>query len=207
MQSWNVLRCLPRFEIYISRKLEGFGLESLCPLYRVKSTRFGRPFEDDMPILSSYVFFRGDFSVHHWHRVRGINGVLQILDGNVAHTEIETFRSWVGVDGDYWKIDRDIHSVMIDQTVMVTEGIFQGHFGVVLSISEKTCEVQLNSSLLGHQIVVIQPIFWCEPFSETAAIRARSERKRGFRGGKRHNRLRRHGRNTMKSDQDIIVMS
>jgi len=190
MNSWNVLHCVPRSEVDISKKLEDFGFESLCPTYRMKSLFFGRPVENVIPIISSYVFFRGQLDDSVWHQVRRIGGVLQILNGDVNECEVKNFCEWVGEDGDYWKLYPNFkHDICIGQQVAIKEGMFEGCEGSVVSVSEKFCEVQLNSSLLGRVVVVKQPVFWCGPCSETSAF-ARSDR-RPRRGGKRHNRRRR----------------
>lgn len=196
MTSWSALRCLPRNEILVSKELEALGFESLCPTYRVKRLRLGQQIEDSIPVVSTYVFFRGNFDSNYWYQIRKIKGVLQILNGLINHYEIESFRSWIGEDGDYWKtINAPVFDLSPGQLILLREGIFEGKFGKILTVSENFCEILLNSTLLGYEVVVNQPKFWCEPSSETAAS-TRPEIRRKIRGGRRHHRWRQTSSNS-----------
>lgn len=194
--NWRVINCVSWSEIKVSDSCSvGLGLEIFCPRYLMKINIRNRAVERSIPFLRSYVFAKfdpEDFVL--WHDIRNITGVLRILPGSVTEEEMLTITSYIGTDGYLIENMRNEAILLnIGDPVELTQGVFAGHSGVVTDVDQEKQTAAIKTALLGREIVINQPLAWCE---RDAPAAAGGERVASFRSNRRERRLRSRQRET-----------
>lgn len=190
---WRALSVAPRVEIAVAEYCEKIlGLESCCPRYRLFVINRGRRREVLVPFVSSYVFARFDpYDAELWHKVMEISGVSRILLGQVTEKEITMLRYHVG-DGSgilSHEVREVLRHVKIGDKILLTDGVFKGFEGEVDDVDDELCVASIKTALFGRQMVINQPLAWCEPDASAAGVSG--ERRAGSsRSNRRGRRLR-----------------
>jgi transcription antitermination factor NusG len=172
----------PRTEIDVATTLGGlsFKLESYCPRFGQIIVSRGRRREIVVPYIVSYVFARFPMDAETWHRVMGVAGVSRILLGSVTEEEIVTLRGKVGDDTGVLshEVRRLFRMLNRGDHVVISAGAFAGFPGTVEEVDEDLQVIGVKIGLLGREMVVNQPLAWCEPSHDEAGRSPQRKRRR-----------------------------
>ena len=146
---WYAVYTRPRWEKKVDQLLKQQGLESYCPLNKVKRKWSDRIKLVEEPLFKSYVFVR--ISEKEKTPVRMTNGVINFVywDGKpaiVKDKEIDSIKRFLDEYEHVQAIDIRPH-----QRVIVTSGPFMDQEGEVLELRNKMVKVAIDS--LGYVLV------------------------------------------------------
>ena len=146
---WHAIYTRPRWEKKVDQLLKQQGLESYCPLNKVKRKWSDRIKLVEEPLFKSYVFVR--ISEKEKTPVRMTNGVINFVywDGKpaiVKDKEIDSIKRFLDEYEHVQAIDIRPH-----QRVIVTSGPFMDQEGEVLELRNKMVKVAIDS--LGYVLV------------------------------------------------------
>ena len=149
IQKWYAIYTRPRWEKKVDHLLKDQGLESYCPLNKVKRKWSDRIKLVEEPLFKSYVFVRIDEKGKSL--VRMTNGVINFVywDGKpaiVKDTEIVSIKRFLDEYEHVQAIDLRPH-----QRVVVTSGPFMDQEGEVLELRNKMVRVSIDS--LGYVLI------------------------------------------------------
>ncbi|HKP31532.1 MAG TPA: UpxY family transcription antiterminator [Chitinophagaceae bacterium] len=161
-KNWFAVYTKPRWEKKVNRLLADKGIETYCPLNKVRKRWSDRMKTVEEPLFKSYVFVRIEEDAQA--RVRMINGVLNFVYWNgkpavVKDREIETIRKFMN---EYENVQALPMSVEPNQRVRVDAGLLMNQEGVVKKVMHKKVEVLIES--LGYKLVAtidiknVQPV-------------------------------------------------
>lgn len=150
-KTWYAVYTKPRWEKKVDALLKEHGLESYCPLNRVRKKWSDRMKWVDEPLFKSYVFvhvFPEDQT-----RVRMVDGVLNYVywlgkPAVIKDIEIEDIRRFLGEHRDVVLVPMDIKP---DDRVIIRSGILMDKTAVVQRVMQHTVEVVIES--LGYRLV------------------------------------------------------
>lgn len=148
---WYAVYTRPRWEKKVHRLLRERGLESYCPLNKVRRQWSDRIKTVEEPLFKSYVFVKIDDS--HRTDVRMTNGVVNFVywDGKPAvirEKEIQTIMRFLD---DYENVEVVKLELKEGQRVKITAGPMMNQHGQVIQIQNKTAKVCIDS--LGYLLV------------------------------------------------------
>ena len=146
---WYAIYTRPRWEKKVDLLLKDQGLESYCPLNKVKRKWSDRIKLVEEPLFKSYVFVRIDEKGKTL--VRMTNGVINFVywDGKpaiVKDKEIIAIKRFLDEYENVQAIDLKPH-----QRIIVTSGPFMDQQGEVLELRNKIVKVAIDS--LGYVLV------------------------------------------------------
>ena len=150
-KKWFAIYTRPRWEKKVNLLLQEKGVESYCPLNKVKRKWSDRVKIIEEPLFKSYVFVK--VSDEEKTTVRMTAGVMNFIYWNkkpavIKEKEILTIKKFL----DEYK---DVHVYPIDlklnDRVRVTSGSFMDHEGQVLGLRHKVVKVAIDS--LGYILV------------------------------------------------------
>ena len=150
-KKWFAIYTRPRWEKKVNLLLQEKGVESYCPLNKVKRKWSDRVKIIEEPLFKSYVFVK--VSDEEKTTVRMTTGVTNFVYWNkkpaiIKEKEILTIKKFL----DEYK---DVHVYPIDlklnDRVRVTSGSFMDHEGKVLGLRHKVVKVAIES--LGYILV------------------------------------------------------
>jgi transcription antitermination factor NusG len=150
-KKWLAIYTRPRWEKKVNLLLQEKGVESYCPLNKVKRKWSDRVKIIEEPLFKSYVFVK--VSDEEKTTVRMTTGVMNFVYWNkkpaiIKEKEILTIKRFLD---EY----RDVHVYPIDlklnDRVRVTSGSFMDHEGKVLGLRHKIVKVAIDS--LGYILV------------------------------------------------------
>ena len=150
-KKWFAIYTRPRWEKKVNLLLQEKGVESYCPLNKVKRKWSDRVKIIEEPLFKSYVFVK--VSDEEKTTVRMTTGVMNFVYWNkkpaiIKEKEILTIKRFLD---EY----RDVHVYPIDlklnDRVRVTSGSFMDHEGKVLGLRHKIVKVAIDS--LGYILV------------------------------------------------------
>ena len=150
-KKWLAIYTRPRWEKKVNLLLQEKGVESYCPLNKVKRKWSDRVKIIEEPLFKSYVFVK--VSDEEKTTVRMTTGVMNFVYWNkkpaiIKEKEILTIKRF---HDEY----RDVHVYPIDlklnDRVRVTSGSFMDHEGKVLGLRHKIVKVAIDS--LGYILV------------------------------------------------------
>jgi transcription antitermination factor NusG len=150
-RKWLAVYSRPRWEKKVSLLLSEKGLESYCPLNKVRRKWSDRVKVVEEPLFKSYVFVKvGD---DDRTQVRMTPGVINFVywDGKPAlikEKEINAIRRFLN---EYENVVVKPMSLEIDQRVKITTGPLMDREGQVMSLHRKTAKVAIDS--LGYTLV------------------------------------------------------
>jgi transcription antitermination factor NusG len=150
-KKWFAIYTRPRWEKKVNLLLQEKGVESYCPLNKVKRKWSDRVKIIEEPLFKSYVFVK--VSDEEKTTVRMTTGVMNFVYWNkkpaiIKEKEILTIKRFL----DEYK---DVHvypiELKLNDRVRVTSGSFMDHEGKVLGLRHKIVKVAIES--LGYILV------------------------------------------------------
>ena len=150
-RKWLAVYSKPRWEKKINQLLQDKGLESYCPLNKVRRKWSDRIKVVEEPLFKSYVFVKvgdGDRS-----SVRMTPGVINFVywEGKPAvikEKEINAIKRFLN---EYENVEVQPMELHISQRVKITSGPLMDHEGKVMALRHKMVKVSIDS--LGYVLV------------------------------------------------------
>ncbi len=148
---WLAVYTRPRWEKKVDSLLKAKGVESYCPLNKVRRRWSDRVKLVEEPLFKSYVFVK--VTEDDKTGVRMTNGVINFVywDGKPAvikEKEIAAIKRFLN---EYENVEARPLSLKVDQRVRVTNGLFMDQEGVVVGVRHKMAKVAIDS--LGYVLV------------------------------------------------------
>ena len=150
-RKWLAIYTRPRWEKKVSKLLTEKGLESYCPLNKVRRKWSDRVKVVEEPLFKSYVFVK--VSDDDRTAVRMTPGAINFVywDGRPAvirEKEINAIKRFLN---EYENVEVQQIELKVDQRVRVTNGMLMDQEGKVLDVRHKTAKVAIDS--LGYILV------------------------------------------------------
>jgi transcription antitermination factor NusG len=148
---WFAIYTRPRWEKKVNALLIEKGIESYCPLNRVRRKWSDRIKTIEEPLFKSYVFVKIDEKERA--NVRMTSGVVNFVYWNgkpavIKEKEIQTIRRFLD---EYEQVDVVKMDFEPEARVRVTAGPMMDQEGKVLEIKNKTAKVCIDS--LGYMLI------------------------------------------------------
>lgn len=148
---WFAVYTKPRWEKKVFAQMQEQGIESYCPLNKVKKKWSDRMKLVEEPLFKSYVFVR--IPAEEQLRVRMVTGVLNFVywlgkPAVVKDKEIEDIRRFLG---EYVDVRVESLALAPDARVMIHSGVLMDREAVVKRVMKNTVEVVIES--LGYKLV------------------------------------------------------
>lgn len=150
-KTWYAVYTKPRWEKKVDALMADQGLESYCPLNRVRKKWSDRMKWVDEPLFKSYVFVR--VYLEDQTKVRMVDGVLNYVywlgkPAVIKDSEIEDIRRFLDEHSDVQVLPVEIRP---DDRVVIRSGILMDKTAVVQRVLQHTVEVVIES--LGYKLV------------------------------------------------------
>lgn len=151
-KKWLALYTRPRWEKKVHQLLEAKGIQSYCPLNKVRRQWSDRVKTVEEPLFKSYVFVR--VSEGERTAVRLTNGAINFIYWNgkpaqVRDREIEAIRRFLD---EHEEVELEPLALKPDQKVIIQSGTFMGRPARVLDVRKRKAKVSIES--LGYALVV-----------------------------------------------------
>jgi transcription antitermination factor NusG len=148
---WYAIYTRPRWEKKVAGLLQQRGIESYCPLNKVRRRWSDRTKTIEEPLFKSYVFVKTDVAAGT--AVRLTEGVINFVYWNgkpavIKEEEISTIKQFLN---DYENVVLQKLNVGINERVKVIAGPMMEAEGTVLEVKHKTVKVAIDS--LGYMLV------------------------------------------------------
>ena len=148
---WLAVYTRPRWEKKVNQLLIEKGLESYCPLNKVRRKWSDRVKVVEEPLFKSYVFVR--VSDEDRSAVRMTNGAINFVYWNgkpavIKEKEITAIRRFLD---EYENVEARPVELKVNQRVRITSGTMMDNEGKVLDVRHKTVKVAIDS--LGYILV------------------------------------------------------
>ncbi len=148
---WYAIYTRPRWEKKVNGLLLQKGIESYCPLNKVRRKWSDRIKTIEEPLFKSYVFVKIDDVDRS--SVRMTNGVVNFVYWNgkpalIKEKEIQTIRLFMN---EYEHVEVVKMDFNIDERVRVLAGTMMDQEGKVLELKNKTAKVCIDS--LGYMLI------------------------------------------------------
>ena len=150
-KKWFAIYTRPRWEKKVNLLLQEQGVESYCPLNKVRRKWSDRVKTIEEPLFKSYVFVK--VSDEEKTTVRMTAGVMNFVYWNkkpaiIKEKEILTIKRFLDEYRDVHVIPKELK---LDDRVRVTSGSFMDHEGKILGLRHKVIKVAIDS--LGYLLV------------------------------------------------------
>ena len=151
IKKWLAIYTRPRWEKKVNQLLAEKGLESYCPLNKVRRKWSDRYKIVEEPLFKSYVFVK--VSDEDRTNVRMTTGAINFVywDGKpavVKEKEITAIRRFLD---EYENVEARPVKLKVNQRVRITNGTLMDHEGKVVDLQHKTAKVAIDS--LGYILV------------------------------------------------------
>ena len=151
MKKWLAVYTRPRCEKKVNQLLAEKGIESYCPLNKIRRKWSDRYKIIEEPLFKSYVFVK--VSEDERKDVRLTNGAINFVywDGKPAvikEKEIAAIRRFLD---EYEHVEARQVEVRVNQRVRITNGTLMDQQGTVLDVRKKTVKVAIDS--LGYILI------------------------------------------------------
>ena len=151
MKKWLAVYTRPRWEKKVNQLLAEKGIESYCPLNKIRRKWSDRYKIIEEPLFKSYVFVK--VSEDERKDVRLTNGAINFVywDGKPAvikDREIAAIRRFLD---EYEHVEARQVEVKVNQRVRITNGTVMDQQGTVLDVRKKTVKVAIDS--LGYILI------------------------------------------------------
>ena|ERR1700704_3052471 len=154
-QKWLAIYTRPRWEKKVNHLLTEKGVESYCPLNKVKRKWSDRMKMVEEPLFKSYVFVK----INETERtdVRMTAGVINFVFWNgkpavIKEKEIQNIKRFLD---EFENVEaRPVH-LKADQRVKITSGPLMDQEGKILSVQNKMVKIAIDS--LGYVLVAYIP--------------------------------------------------
>ena len=150
-RKWLAIYTRPRWEKKVNNLLLEKGLESYCPLNKVRRKWSDRVKIVEEPLFKSYVFVK--VSDDDRSAVRMTPGAINFVYWNgkpamIREKEIIAIRKFLD---EYENVEAHRVEIKVDQRVRITNGTLMDHEGKVLDVRSKTAKVAIDS--LGYVLI------------------------------------------------------
>jgi transcription antitermination factor NusG len=150
-RKWFAIYSRPRWEKKVNQLLTEKGIESYCPLNKVRRRWSDRMKVVEEPLFKSYVFVK--VSDDDRTGVRMTPGVINFVywEGKPAvirEKEINAIKRFLD---EYENVEVQPMNLHVHQRVMITTGPLMDHEGEILSVRRKAVKVAIDS--LGYILV------------------------------------------------------
>jgi transcription antitermination factor NusG len=150
-RKWLAVYTRPRWEKKVHQLLTSKGLESYCPLNKVKRKWSDRIKTVEEPLFKSYVFVK--VSDEDRSAVRMTAGAINFVywqgkPALIREKEIATIKRFLD---EYENVEVQSMNLQPDQRVKITTGPLMDQEGKILSLRHKTVKVAIDS--LGYILV------------------------------------------------------
>lgn len=150
-RKWLAVYTRPRWEKKVNHLLQEKGLESYCPVNKVRRKWSDRMKTVEEPLFKSYVFVK--VSDEDRAAVRMTNGAINFVYWNgkpavIKEREISAIKRFLD---EYEQVEARPMDVKINERVRITNGTLMDHEGKVLAVRRKTVKVAIDS--LGYILV------------------------------------------------------
>ncbi|HEV7781547.1 MAG TPA: UpxY family transcription antiterminator [Chitinophagaceae bacterium] len=150
-RKWLAVYTRPRWEKKVNQLLTEKGLESYCPLNKVRRKWSDRVKLVEEPLFKSYVFVK--VNEQDRSKVRMTNGAINFVywEGKPAvikEKEITAIRRFLD---EYENVEARPVELKVNQRVRITNGSLMDNEGKVLDLRHKTAKVAIDS--LGYILV------------------------------------------------------
>ena len=150
-RKWLAIYSRPRWEKKVNQLLREKGLESYCPLNKVRRKWSDRVKLVEEPLFKSYVFVKIDDDERT--AVRMTPGVVNFVywDGKPAvikEKEINAIKRFLN---EYENVEVKPMNLQVHQRVKVTTGSLMDQEGEVISLNRKTVKVAIDS--MGYVLI------------------------------------------------------
>jgi transcription antitermination factor NusG len=160
--SWYVIYTKPRWEKKVNTLLSERGIETYCPMNRVRKKWSDRLKWVDEPLFKSYVFVR--IGSEEFTKVRMVPGVLNFVywlgrPAVVKDGEIEDIRRFLG---EYTDVSVEPMDLQPDARVVILSGVLMDREARIQRVLKNVVEVVIES--LGYRLVaqldkkVVKPV-------------------------------------------------
>jgi transcription antitermination factor NusG len=148
---WYAIYTRPRWEKKVNSLLEAKGIESYCPLNKVRRKWSDRIKTIEEPLFKSYVFVKIDEEART--NVRMTDGVINFVYWNgkpalIKDREIQTIKRFLDEHENVELVKIELRT---DQRVRITAGPLMDQEGKVLEIKYKQVKVAIDS--LGYILI------------------------------------------------------
>jgi transcription antitermination factor NusG len=150
-RKWYAIYTRPRWEKKVNLLLQEKGVESYCPLNKIKRKWSDRLKTIEEPLFKSYVFVKvGDGEKT---AVRMTTGVINFVYWDkkpaiVKEKEIQTIKRFLD---EYENIEVYPRELKLNDRVRITSGSLMDHEGKVLDVRHKVVKIAIDS--LGYVLV------------------------------------------------------
>ena len=150
-RKWLAVYTRPRWEKKVNMLLTEKGLESYCPLNKVRRKWSDRMKVVEEPLFKSYVFVKVDNNDRV--AVRMTNGAINFVYWNgkpavIKEKEINAIKRFLN---EYENVEANPVDLKVNQRVRITNGTLMDKEGKVLDVRHKTVKVAIDS--LGYILV------------------------------------------------------
>lgn len=150
-RKWLAVYTRPRWEKKVNQLLLEKGLESYCPLNKVRRKWSDRVKIVEEPLFKSYVFVK--VCDEDKTNVRMTNGAINFVYWNgkpavVKEKEISAIKRFLN---EYENVEARPMDLKVDQRVRITNGTLMDHEGKVLDVRHKMAKVAIDS--LGYILI------------------------------------------------------
>jgi transcription antitermination factor NusG len=151
MTKWLAIYTKPRWEKKVHQLLIDKGIESYCPLNKVKRKWSDRIKTVEEPLFKSYVFVK--VTDDDRTKVRLTNGVVNFVYWNgkpaiIREKEIQTIKRFLD---EHENVQLRPMEFAINQQVLITSGTFMDKRAIVVDVRRKEVKVAIES--LGQELV------------------------------------------------------
>lgn len=151
VKKWLAVYTRPRWEKKVNQLLAEKGIESYCPLNKIRRKWSDRYKIIEEPLFKSYVFVK--VSEDERKDVRLTNGAINFVywDGKPAvikEREIAAIRRFLD---EYEYVEARQVEIKVKQRVRITNGTLMDQQGTVLDVRKKTVKVAIDS--LGYILI------------------------------------------------------
>lgn len=152
-KNWYAIYTKPRWEKKVDEVLKLKGVESYCPLRKIRKKWSDRYKIVNEPLFKSYLFVNAEKS--ELSNIREVNGVVNFVYWNgkpaiVKEREIDDIRRFMN---EYDFVELFPLDVKINDRIKIEKGVMMDREGDVLKVNKKTVEVVVES--LGYKIVAL----------------------------------------------------
>jgi transcription antitermination factor NusG len=149
--SWYVIYTKPRWEKKVNTLLNERGIETYCPMNRVRKKWSDRLKWVDEPLFKSYVFVR--LESDGFTAVRMVPGVLNFVywlgkPAMVKEREIDEIRRFLG---EYTDVQLEPLELKQEGRVVILSGVLMDREATVRRVLQNSVEVEIES--LGYKLV------------------------------------------------------
>lgn len=150
-KKWYAIYCRPRWEKKVDKLLKEKGIESYCPLNKIRRKWSDRIKVVEEPLFKSYIFVQVDETEHT--DVRRVLGVINFVYWNgkpavVKDKEIQAIKAFLN---EHENVILSPLEIAVGQKVKIIAGPLMDNEAEVLDINRKTVKVAISS--LGYQLV------------------------------------------------------